>query len=72
MNSNVHALPPVLAPKATNFRVKRIDAMCQWANKTSIATAYNNKNNVITATLTRLTNKADTSGRITKALGDGP
>ena len=33
---------------------------------------YKDKNNVIAATLTRLTNKADTSGRITKALGDGP
>jgi hypothetical protein len=34
--------------------------------------AYKDKNNVIAATLTRLTNKADASGRITKALGDGP
>ena len=33
---------------------------------------YSDKKNVIAVTLTRLTNKADTSGRITKALGDGP
>ena len=33
---------------------------------------YKDKKNVIAATLTRLTNKADTSGRITKELGDGP
>ena len=33
---------------------------------------HKDKNNVIAATLTRLTNKADTSGRITKALGEGP
>ena len=36
------------------------------------ADAYKDKNNVIAATLTRLTNKADASGRITKAFGDGP
>ena len=36
------------------------------------STTYKDKKNVIAATLTRLTNKADTSGRITKELGDGP
>ena len=36
------------------------------------AKTYSDKKNVIAVTLTRLTNKADTSGRITKALGDGP
>jgi hypothetical protein len=39
---------------------------------TSITPVYKDKNNVMAATLTRLTNKADTSGTITKALGDGP
>ena len=34
--------------------------------------AQKDKNNVIAATLNRLTNKADTSGRITNTLGDGP
>jgi len=33
---------------------------------------YKDKNNVIAATLTRLTNRADTNGRIMKAFGDGP
>jgi hypothetical protein len=57
-------------------------ADCQLRNCARIETAvgstrrlgsvYKDKNNVIAATLTRLTNKADTSGRITKALGDGP
>lgn len=34
--------------------------------------AYIDKNNVIAATLIKLINKADTSGRITKASGEGP
>jgi hypothetical protein len=42
------------------------------SSHTPLTPVHKDKNNVIAATLTRLTNKADTSGRITKALGDGP
>jgi hypothetical protein len=33
---------------------------------------YQDRKKVIVATLARLTNNADASGRMTKALGDGP
>ena len=33
---------------------------------------HKDKNNAMAPTLNRLTNNADTSGRITKAFGDGP
>ena len=37
-----------------------------------ISPVYEDKNNAMAPTLKRLTNNADTSGRITKAFGDGP
>jgi len=43
-----------------------------WSQLQICGAAQKDKNNVIAATLNRLTNKADTSGRITNTLGDGP
>ena len=43
-----------------------------WLQLQICGAAQKDKNNVIAATLKRLTNKADTSGRITNTLGDGP
>ena len=55
-----------------SFRKHKLIPRTPISTRSKTTPVHKDKNNVIAATLTRLTNKADTSGRITKALGDGP